>query len=220
MILLDWFNGLKPWQKVALVGGLLWSASAVAGGGSGASVPVRGLIQNDARWGKVQLGFGTSSIGGGGCLLTAMTMAFNSIRGAALIPPDVNEIAKNVRAFAAGSSNLVVETLAEALKLAVGKRVRNAPSDVGGMIEAVQQGLRNKGLAILHVDYEGDNDGDHFVLVNGMTAGGGYTAVDPVNGKTITLSSALRGSSKWGSVTKNYVPFGAFSLMRDDIVVV
>ncbi len=209
----SWFKGLTTWQKVAVVGGGLWAVSLFVGGGVIVSKGVRGLIQNDKDWGPNQLGFGKSTIGRGGCLITALTMAANAILGRALSPVDVNQIGRNVGAFAPNSSDVDPAALARALGMKITERIRNTPSDVAGMIRVVDEALKAGGLAVVHVDHEGDQDGDHFVLVNGRTSSG-YTAVDPVSGKTIPLTSGLRGPSKWGGTTKNYVPMGAFSLLR------
>jgi hypothetical protein len=209
----DWFRNLKTWQKVAVAGGALWGLALLAGASSGGvpmSRTVKGLVQNGP-WGKIQLGNGPSTIGGGGCLLTAMTMAANAFFGTALTPAQTNEIGKSAGAFV--GSDLDVEKMAAALGLIVVARIRNTPSDLAGMLSIINEVLDLEGFAILNVDYTDDTKGDHFVLINGRTTTG-FTAVDPVNGKTIPLSGALRGPSKWGSVTKNYSPTGVFSLLK------
>ncbi len=208
-----WFKGLTTWQKVAVVGGGFWAASLFIGGGVVVSKAVRGLVQNSSAWGGNQLGFGSSTIGRGGCLITALTMAVNAILGRSLSPADVNQIGRNVGAFAPNSSDVDPAQLARALGLKIGERIRGMPDDLGNMIRVVDEALLAGGLAVVHVDHEGDRDGDHFIVINAKTASG-YTAVDPVNAKTIPLTAGLRGPSKWGGTTKNYVPMGAFSLLR------
>lgn len=210
--MLQWFRDLKTWQKGAVVVGALALISTVVGGGVVVGRQVKGLIQNNPAWGRLQLGKGSSTIGAGGCLLTAFTIIYNAFFGKNATPPELNAIGVSRGCF--DGSLLKVEEFAEALGLIVIERIRNAPSDVGGMIAIIDEILVTyHGFAVLHVDYEGDTDGDHFIVITGKTATG-YTAVDPVNGATIQLSKALRGASKWGSVVKNYVPFGAFTLLK------
>jgi hypothetical protein len=209
--MLTWFKNLHPLQKVAVVGGALWGLSLFVGGGLVVSKAVRGLVQNSSAWGRMRLGNGGSTIGGGGCLLTALTMAVNALKGLSMTPPQVNDIGVAAGAFGTNSSEMNPAILAQALGLTIVERIRNDPTNVAGMVRVVDEALAADGLAVVHVDYTDDTRGDHFVLVNGKT-GSGYTAVDPVSAKTITLDGGLRGPSKWGSVTKNYVPAGAFSL--------
>jgi hypothetical protein len=211
--MLTWFKNLHPLQKVAVVGGALWGASLLVGGSGGlvVSKAVRGLVQNSDAWGRMRLGTGGSTIGGGGCLLTALTMAVNALKGLSMTPPQVNDVGVAAGAFGSNSSEMNPAVLAQALGLHIVERIRNEPTHVPDMIRVVDEALAAGGLAVVHVDYTEDARGDHFVLVNGKT-GSGYTAVDPVSGKTISLNDGLRGPSKWGSTTKNYVPVGAFSL--------
>lgn len=211
-----WFSSLSTWQKVAVVGGSVLGATLLLGGGAAAGVivarQVRGLIQNDSRWGKQQLGGGTSTLGAGGCLLTAFTMVANALAGKNLLPPDTNAICRSAGCFVNNSSNLDAAKAAAALGLTMGTRIRNEPSRVDDMVAVARAVLAGRGLGILHVTHDNDVDGDHFIVVNGTTASGGFTAVDPVNGKTLTLDNRLCGASSWGRITKNYSPTGIMAL--------
>ena len=175
------------------------------GGGVVVSRAVVPLWQSAAAWGKKQLGFGTSTIGAGGCLLTLFTMASNALKGTNYTPDVVNEILKSASAFS--GSNLVTEKAAAALGLKRGERVYNA----AGLRAAVDAALAAGGLAVLQVDHSGDAVGDHFILVNGKNAAG-YTAADPAPAKIIQLGPDLGGAVAWGSSTKVYKGLNVFSL--------
>jgi len=179
---------------------------ALVAGGAAVARAVVPLWQGGAAWGSRKLGFGESTIGKAGCLLTLFTMASNSLLGTSYTPDVVNEMLKRAQAFT--GSNIFPDRAAAALGLVLGERVYSA-ADARRVVDAA---LERGGLAVVHVDHNGDGKGDHFILVNGRGAGG-YTAADPAPAKIVQLSSSLAGVVKWGSVSKNYVPVGAFALL-------
>jgi hypothetical protein len=58
----------------------------------------KSLYQNDEKWGKVQLGNSSETIGGWGSLLTSVTMMLNGV-GYSETPETVNEKLKQERAL-------------------------------------------------------------------------------------------------------------------------
>lgn len=173
---------------------------------------VRPLWQGGGDWGGLLLGNSTSTtIARGGCLLVLFTIAVNALRGTQYSPRTVNDLLRVAGVFDDGSALIHVDRAAAALKLTLGRRVRQDDRPTFAEIKGVvDEGLR-KGLVVLHVDHNGDGRGDHFVLINGRAARG-YTAADPAPGSLITLSLSLSGDVRWGDDVKHYTPVGAFAL--------
>lgn len=134
------------------------------------------LRQSDPLWSGLQLGFGASTIGRGGCLLMAVLAAAHE-RGskpASFGPREANELFKRVGAFrlpdgTVGGSNLVIHIAAAAVGLEAPYEARSMgnagdPALVGALERALELGM-----AIVHVDHDarragGDAAPDHFVL--------------------------------------------------------
>ncbi|MDQ3008822.1 MAG: hypothetical protein M3Q81_04475 [bacterium] len=70
--------------------------------------------QTDPRWSKEKLGFSTSSIGGYGCAITAVSNLHNALFNTNITPSQMNQELKRVKAFSngrqIGKGNLIVWT--------------------------------------------------------------------------------------------------------------
>lgn len=169
------------------------------------------ILQNDRRWGALQLGTGKSTIGRGGCLLCVLTMAVRHLTDRSLlIPPHVNQACIEGDCFT--ESNLIFDRAcrmygltsppAERITLPLMEQSR-AP-----LVDALQKFLRG-GLAVIHVDHDssatnGDPEGDHFLLCVGMDDQSAQCA-DPALGRTVDLVlPSLTANVEWGRVSKTY----------------
>lgn len=173
---------------------------------------VNDFWQGDNRWGADILGFGTTDLSDGGCLITALTVGANSLNGTSITPKQANTLCKNSRAF--DGSNLIVPTAATALHI-------QAPVDkkvVGGstqsMKDALDAALDQGGMAIMHVDFTGDTQGDHFILIHSRQ-NGSYIASDPALGTPIPIGQDLTGTATWGKQNiKKYTPVAIIPILK------
>lgn len=173
--------------------------------------------QADPAWSREALGFGTSTIGKAGCLITCLAMARERILGIETTPADVNRIAKEANAFV--RSMLIVPRACQALGLVQVDRIRDVGSVNGDLAKQqalVDEALECGGVAILHVDHNNVEGGDHFVLIHSRDAAGGYAAADPAPGYDIFVNSDLRATSKWNSKLKYYEPVGVIFVSKDE----
>ena len=127
----------------------------------------RFLRQADPAWSRVPIGNSTSTIGNVGCLLTALTMISNFLRGTSLTPPDTNEIGKRTPGSFQGA-NTVIATLATSIGLAApeGLRKRAGTAHTNDALRAlIEATLRKGGVPILHVDHDRSfTSGEHFIV--------------------------------------------------------
>ncbi|HSC68965.1 MAG TPA: hypothetical protein VLC79_14805 [Cellvibrio sp.] len=73
-----------------------------------------------------------------------------------------------------------------------------------GHIQTIEDCLRKGGLVMLHVDYKGNAQGDHWVLLTEKTASGDYIAIDPAYGKEITFTRTPSS----GTTVKSVILYG------------
>jgi len=64
--------------------------------------------QRDPRWKSHQLGFGTSTIGGLGCLVTSHAMGLSAMFGREITPPEFNDALKAVSGFTGSNRNCLI----------------------------------------------------------------------------------------------------------------
>ncbi len=190
----------------------------VTGGGYVAMTSVKVLRQGDSRWGDELLGLGTLTIKRAGCLLTSLTMATNSLNNQSLTPSNVNKILQERAAAWAGASsgmnrsNMILDVAVPALGMKIVQRLRKGstpPPTVANIKAVADKALQSGTLAIVHVSKDGDDTGDHFVIVNGHNEKG-YVISDPAFGTTIQLDDNFTGKTKKGTV---YRPVGIISLV-------
>lgn len=165
-----------PWALLAALAGVAALALMRSGGSeSGGSTATatfalrnfRPLRQADAVWKDILIGASSKTIGAVGCLLTALTMASNYLRGTSLTPPDTNEIGKMHPGSFSGA-NTVISTLAAAIGLGAPESLRLRSGSVSSLRARIDSTLSRGGVAILAVDYNrsgtGNLEGDHFIL--------------------------------------------------------
>ncbi len=207
--------GLPKWAKWAIIAG---AVLMVTGGGYVAMTSVKVLRQGDSRWGDELLGLGTLTIKRAGCLLTSLTMATNSLNNQSLTPSNVNKILQERAAAWAGASsgmnrsNMILDVAVPALGMKIVQRLRKGstpPPTVANIKAVADKALQSGTLAIVHVSKDGDDTGDHFVIVNGHNEKG-YVISDPAFGTTIQLDDNFTGKTKKGTV---YRPVGIISLV-------
>lgn len=180
--------------------------------------------QADPKWSKQKLGFGTSTIGLGGCLVTCFAIIGEMLTGKTLTPDVVNARCKIGGAFQ--NSRLFPKEAARILGLEVVARVDEVPSEDPRIVHTVNEALDAGDLAIVEVDHNQKEGGDHFIVVSGRPPGGpGYEAIDPAGTgalgqkhSLLALDSKLFGVSFWGSKSiRRYYPVGAMWVRRDPL---
>ncbi len=162
------------------------------------------LWQADPRWSKETLGHGPSTIGRGGCLLTVLTEAATLLtHRPGLIPPMVNATLKATPgAFI--KDRLDVEVAARALGMVSPARERDAGPSGVVLRDAIDAALC-RGFAILHVDHDGVDGGDHFVLATGRGPLNEVDCIDPAPAHRILLGwPDLEAPVFWGKKLKRY----------------
>lgn len=157
------------------------------------------LYQSDTHWTGLPLGDGPSTIGKKGCLLVALTMAAREtgVRPS-LLPPHANLFCLEAGAFEGDA--LIIHKAAAALDLEAPLFERVvAPIGSGALIDAVSNALTAGDLAILHVDHEGDDDGDHFILAYAIK-GDRVLCYDPAVGRVSLTWPGLESAGEvvWG----------------------
>lgn len=161
--------------------------------------------QADPRWSQEMLGFGPATIGRAGCMLVCLCEAARELRGVETLPPLLNRMGVNRRAFL--HSSALTSQLGALAGLVVGDKITaNEPSLLRG---AIGDAFRGGGLSILHVDHTGDMTGDHFVLAlrEEHDASGFRRLVyaDPATGREGQLDAVnLEGVTTWGTTVKRY----------------
>lgn len=166
------------------------------------------LWQNDKRWGSLRLGDGQSTIGHAGCLLTLLCEAASRQAGrTGITPPHANEALRKAGAFS--GSNLIVELAARALGMEspAEEKVKGLPGD--DKLQIALSGALSRGMAIVHVDHDGDGVGNHFILAISMSAMGAkhmyVECTDSALAKTVRLSwPGLSAQVEWAGVPKTY----------------
>lgn len=160
--------------------------------------------QADPRWSAAVLGFGPSTIGRAGCLLTCLCEAARMLRGVEMPPPLLNAAGIDRKAFL--HSMALTKELGALAGLVVGDK---QTGDVPTMRGAIAESLRSGGLSIAHVDHTGDAFGDHFVLIvdDGHDASGfrRMRYADPATGRDAEIDGLnLEGATTWGARIKTY----------------
>ena len=164
------------------------------------------LYQADSRWSTILLGAGPSTIGRGGCLLCCLTMAARRLQTRpALIPPHANKQFQDAAVY--DGDRLRIHDAAPVLGLLapLSERVMGRPGDPH-IKDAIRDAFGADGLAVLHVDYDGekpggDVDGDHFVLAVELTPTS-VVCLDPAVGRVTLSWPVLEGVAVWGKVDR------------------
>lgn len=155
-------------------------------------------------WGRLILGFGSDSIGLSGCILTALTMAFNYFNPSStpLTPDTANDLLKQANAFVANSSSMYVDRGAAAIGMILqdivsfdGKGTPSADA-INAMTSFIDKTLSSGGLILLRVDHNRDIGlkGDHTIVIYDRTPTG-YIAADPALARMIDIDRNLQGSA-------------------------
>ena len=164
------------------------------------------LYQADSRWSQIALGSGPSTIGRGGCLLVCLTMAARRLQTRpALIPPHANKQFQDAAVY--DGDRLRIHDAAPVLGLLapLSERVTGQPGSTQ-IKDAVRDAFGADGLAILHVDYDGDKpggdvEGDHFILAVEMLPSS-IVCHDPAVGRVVLSWPMLEGLAVWGKTDR------------------
>jgi hypothetical protein len=154
------------------------------------------LVQNDARWGATPLGNSTKGIGGGGCLLTSVSMVLSQKLGRLVDPGELNRVLVKGGAFQARQGDqsgamMLTDQASKAIEaqyhvaLPLAGRVPHAKDTLPtgqAIASAVDTELAAGRQPILHIDTDGDGIDNHFVVVN-RKDGHDYVVIDPAMGR-------------------------------------
>lgn len=168
---------------------------AAATGGS--AYLLQELKQGDPRWGKKLLGQSDkTTIARAGCLLTAMTMAHNLLYRAQMTPDVANDLILKEGGFS--GANMIFAPAARALRLAFDPKRGNLVSGSPAILaEHAADALRRGGIAIIHVTYDDDAAGDHFIVATKLLPDGSFEVYDPGPGR-FNLNPQLQGKTPRG----------------------
>ena len=164
-------------------------------------------------WSGIILGSGPATIGLGGCILTSITMAFNTLQNMtgenALTPDAANSIIKQAGGFV--GDMMIIEKGANALGLDMPAKVANAtPSSthMAQMRALLDDTLAKGGVALLRVNHNVNMNpaGHHTILVHGKS-GSGYVAADPALARDVVVDANL--TSNAGTEWDTHVPYVA-----------
>lgn len=190
---------------------LLGLAVLLAAGGTAAAVYLLApLKQGDSRWGRKLLGQSSkTTIAGAGCLLTTMTMGHNLLWKNNLTPDVANDLILAQGGFS--GANMVYAGAARALGLTFDDRKRVVTANPAAMAAHCADTLRRGGFCSLHVTYDEDPEGDHFILVTRQLPDGRFEVYDPGPG-IFTLDPLLQGRTPRGVF---YTPVACSAFFRD-----
>lgn len=215
--------GVKPsWKALAVAAaGLILVSLGVRRRAlsSGAAPSLTGFElfkQADPRWSNLKIGFSNTSIGHAGCLLTALTMASNYLRGSSIRPDDANEMGKNVPGSFSGDF-AVVPVLASALGLSAPESLRIRSSTRTSVLNTrAKAAFDASGVVIFHVDHNNSfSTGEHFLLCFGVNQGQ-YICADPATGNYTTIDpGTMKGPGFSG---KTYTVLGVIPVFRKNQV--
>lgn len=164
------------------------------------------LYQADNRWSQITLGAGPSTIGRGGCLLTCLSMAARILgTRPSLIPPHANKAFQDASVY--DGDRLRIHDAAPVLGLLapLSERVASSPGDAH-IKDAIRDAFGADGLAILHVDYDGnkpggDVGGDHFILAVEKQPSA-IICYDPAVGRVSLSWPLLEGLAVWSKTDR------------------
>jgi len=142
------------------------------------------------------LGTGPKTIRQAGCLLTSMAMVSNALTGARNGVDAANRIVTAAGGF--NGNNMQIGTAAQALGMKLGSR-----SAFTGDTSALDASLARGSPVVVGVDFKDGSSSslgrtDHFLVVTGRAPGGGYTAIDSGNGRSLTFARDGQGALRAG----------------------
>ena len=170
---------------------------------------MRFFWQGDPGWGHDQLGEGTSSMGGGGCLVTSLTMLamYFGTKNTSLTPGQANIDMRKASAFIEGKSDLVMHRGAAVLGLEAPAEDRlksywGDPALKKLLLDTIALG----DAAIIHVSTDGDpkDGGEHFIAAFKIE-GDCIVCADPALGRPVFIPlSTMSLKVMWRDKEKLY----------------
>jgi hypothetical protein len=184
--------------------------AVLAAAGGGTVYVLQELKQGDPRWGKKLLGQSNkTTIAAAGCLLTSMTLAHNLLHHDNMTPDVANDLILAAGGYS--GANMITAPAARALRLAFdpqrGTLVGGAPAALAAF---AADALRRGGVAIVHVTYDEDPEGDHFIVATKLLSDGSFEVFDPGPGR-FNLNPQLQGPTPRN---KFYYPVKVTQLFR------
>jgi hypothetical protein len=182
--------GLPRGASVAQALGRSWTPASGAPQDDTGVIP---LAQADS---NATLGTGPKTIRQAGCLLTSMAMTSNALTGARHGVDAANQIVTAAGGF--DGNNMKIDVAARALGLKLASRAAFS-GDTGALDASLARGRP----VVVGVDFKDGSSSslgrtDHFLVVTGRAPGGGYTAIDSANGRSLTFLRDGQGTLRAG----------------------
>jgi hypothetical protein len=145
--------------------------------------PIRDFVlmsQRDPRWRYVKLGYGNTTIGSYGCVITSLAMALTHAYGREITPEEVNNRLKDVGGYTGSNKNLVIwkkvtEAFPEFKYRTAGHYVT-----IAAPVERIDAALDRGDYVLIRVDSNLNTTGidHHWTLITGGNSDK-YTIGDP-----------------------------------------
>jgi peptidoglycan hydrolase-like protein with peptidoglycan-binding domain len=131
-----------------------------------------------------------ATMSGQGCVLTAFAMVASKLKGEVQDPVALNDAFREQGAFERGSGRLKVGDAAQSLGLKADSVKIHDP----GALSALDASLRSGEPVMVRVDYKGDADGDHTIVLTRRNPDGSYSGIDPAGGGSVTMRADVNGN--------------------------
>lgn len=170
--------GPRVWEPYMIT---LEEAMMVYKGDEDYNLPTPMLSQRDPAWANLKLGFGPTTIGQYGCVITSLAMMLTTYLASPVNPVDVNQALKSVDGYAGQNANLVIwQKVTEAfpqIKLDNIQYCRTVPAPV----DDIDRFIADRKIPIIQVDSSFSQSGiqSHWLPLTGGNQSDGYTAHDP-----------------------------------------
>jgi len=156
-------------------------------------VPI--YAQRDPAWKDVLLGFGVSTIGAYGCVITSLAMMLTAVEGETITPLDVNDALKAVNGFVGDTRNLVVWKSVEDAYPSVRFGGLDVCVTVSAPVDKIDAHIAMADhFCIAQVDMNPSPGAPgiqgHYVLITGGNGADGYTIHDPWHAQVLSLPPA------------------------------
>ena len=185
-VLPDWYGVPEGWMMSRFLERLDYNPPATM-------LAIKPLSQRDTRWASHKLGYSYYTIGGYGCLITAISMILNWY-GKSTDPAQLNDALVRVGGFT--GANLYWNAIAQVqpdvyLAKAIDCYYIPAP------LHEIDALLSDDVPVLVHVDFTpGGAVDQHWVLIVGKS-GSDYIINDPINGKQVSFRQTYGDPARW-----------------------
>jgi hypothetical protein len=157
-------------------------------------------------WKSLILGYGTSTIGGYGCVVTSAAMIVSHALGYRVTPGDVNAEMKKVGGFVPGTGLFYFAKLEEAFPGSVQLSHIKSCIDIPAPIDEIDTWLSAGAYVIVRVDFNPHQSGvqSHYIPLISGTGDTFYWAHDTWIGGMTTIPHAYAEAEDWDAARTIY----------------